>query len=95
MATITTDGAVWTLNLGDDENRFTPAFLDEVESGLDKLEASDEPAVLVTIGTGKFFSNGLDLQSLGLQFEGRAATSNESRHSSPGSSRSRFPRSRR
>ncbi len=73
MATITTDGAVWTLNLGDDENRFTPAFLDEVESGLDKLEASDEPAVLVTIGTGKFFSNGLDLQSLGLQFEGRGS----------------------
>ena len=48
------------LHLGDDENRFSPEFLDEFDSHLDdaiSLGASG----LVTVATGKFYSNGLDL----------------------------------
>src|SRR3954454_3936178 len=65
MPTFTSDGPVWTLDLGDDENRFSPTLLDTVTEQLDELAAADLPAVLVTTGTGKFFSNGLDLDWLG------------------------------
>lgn len=64
MPNLTHDGPVWTLDLGDDENRFSPTFLQTLTGQLDQIEASTDPAVLVTTGTGKFFSNGLDLQWL-------------------------------
>ncbi|MFG1645922.1 enoyl-CoA hydratase/isomerase family protein [Amycolatopsis sp. NPDC049252] len=47
------------LHLGDDENRFSPDWLQRVHSTLD--EVGD---VLVTTGGGKFYSNGLDLDWL-------------------------------
>ncbi|MFJ7218035.1 enoyl-CoA hydratase/isomerase family protein [Amycolatopsis sp. NPDC098790] len=47
------------LHLGDDENRFSPEWLQRVHSTLD--EVGD---VLVTTGGGKFYSNGLDLEWL-------------------------------
>jgi enoyl-CoA hydratase/carnithine racemase len=65
MPTLTQDGPVWTLDLGADENRFSPTFLDETIAFLRDLAASTEPAALVTTGSGKFFSNGLDLDWLG------------------------------
>jgi enoyl-CoA hydratase/carnithine racemase len=65
MPTLSQDGALWTLHLGDDENRFTPAFLDEADGFLADLASSSEPAALVTTGGGKFYSNGLDLEWLG------------------------------
>ncbi len=65
MVTISNDGPVWTLDLGDDENRFSPDRLTAVSEALDRLEASTEPAVLVTTARGKFWSNGLDLDWLG------------------------------
>ena len=40
-------------------------WLAAVDKCLDELEGSTEPAALVTIGDGKFFSNGLDLDWLG------------------------------
>ena len=61
MVTISTNGPIWTLDLGGDENRFSLAWLDSMDAALDELEASSEPAVLVTTATGKFYSNGLDL----------------------------------
>lgn len=64
MTSLSSEGPVWTLNLGDDENRYSPRFLDEIDAHLDEV-ASQEAAVLVTIGGGKFFSNGLDLDWLG------------------------------
>jgi enoyl-CoA hydratase/carnithine racemase len=57
-------GPVWTLDLGSGENRFSPAWMDAVDEALDQLEKEPEPAVLVTTATGKFFSNGLDLDWL-------------------------------
>ncbi|WP_329050298.1 enoyl-CoA hydratase/isomerase family protein [Amycolatopsis sp. NBC_01488] len=47
------------VHLGDDENRFSPDWLQRVHSTLDDVED-----VLVTTGGGKFYSNGLDLDWL-------------------------------
>ncbi|WP_127783876.1 enoyl-CoA hydratase-related protein [Rhodococcus sp. X156] len=63
------DGDVFVLNLGeegaaDTENRFSPDFLAQVHALLDEVEASTGNAALVTTGTGKFYSNGLDLDWL-------------------------------
>ncbi|MDP2774132.1 MAG: enoyl-CoA hydratase-related protein [Nocardioides sp.] len=65
MTTLTQEGPVWTLDLGSDENRFSPDRLDALEAHLAAVADSSEPAVLVTIGSGKFWSNGLDLDWLG------------------------------
>lgn len=59
---LTTDGPIWTLDLGDDENRFSPTWLEEAEGLVARVTASTEPVALVTIGSGKFYSNGLDLE---------------------------------
>ncbi len=65
MPQLTKDGAIWTITLDDGENRFTQEFLDRMQEHLTEIAESSEPAVLVTTGTGKFFSNGLDLDWLG------------------------------
>lgn len=49
------------LTLGEDENRFHPDRLRSVNAALDEVEAADGPKAVVTTGTGKFYSNGLDL----------------------------------
>jgi enoyl-CoA hydratase/carnithine racemase len=51
------------LNLGDDENRFSPEFLDQFDAHLDDA-VRDGVHSLVTTATGKFYSNGLDLDWL-------------------------------
>jgi enoyl-CoA hydratase/carnithine racemase len=51
------------LNLGDDENRFSPEFLDQFIAHLDDA-VRDGVQGLVTTATGKFYSNGLDLDWL-------------------------------
>lgn len=56
-----TDG-IAVLTLGDDENRFSPEWLDTVNSHLDDVETSARG--LITVGSGKFYSNGLDLDWL-------------------------------
>lgn len=56
------EGEVFLLNLGDGENRFNPGFIDAVEAHLDEVQRASEPRALVTKATGKFFSNGLDLE---------------------------------
>jgi enoyl-CoA hydratase/carnithine racemase len=63
--TITTTHAdqIAVLNLGDDENRFSLGFLDEIDGRLDEIVAGGAHG-LVTTGTGKFYSNGLDLDWL-------------------------------
>src|SRR5918997_4165919 len=55
---------VFVLDLGDTENRFSPDWLASVEAALDEVERTDGPRALVTAATGKFFSNGLDLDWL-------------------------------
>src|SRR5690606_12300954 len=58
-------GDVFVLYLGnegetDNENRFSPGWIDAFHAALDEVEASEGPAALVTVATGKFYSNGLD-----------------------------------
>jgi Delta3-Delta2-enoyl-CoA isomerase len=62
MPTLSEPGDVRYLNLGDTENRFGPAWLDEMTKALDALEQDEQPCVLVTHGEGRFYSNGLDLE---------------------------------
>lgn len=61
--TLTEQDGIFVLNLGDTENRFSHAWLDTVEGHLDKVAAA-APTALVTVASGKFFSNGLDLDWL-------------------------------
>ena len=58
------DGDVFVLHLTHDDNRFNPDSDAQWNEALDEVEASDGPAALVTTGTGKFYSNGLDLDRL-------------------------------
>lgn len=53
---------VHVLRLGADENRFSLEWLKAVDVALD--EVLRDPAPLVTIAEGKFYSNGLDLEWL-------------------------------
>jgi Delta3-Delta2-enoyl-CoA isomerase len=55
---------VFVLDLGDTENRFSPDWLASVEAALDEVAGADGARALVTAATGKFFSNGLDLDWL-------------------------------
>jgi enoyl-CoA hydratase/carnithine racemase len=60
--TVTYQDQIAVLNLGDDENRFSLGFFDEINSALDDVR--DNAQGLVTTGSGKFYSNGLDLDWL-------------------------------
>ncbi len=59
------DGDVFVLDLGDGENRFNPPWVDAVAGHLATVEATEGPRALVTKATGKFWSNGLDLDWMG------------------------------
>ncbi|HEY8584337.1 MAG TPA: enoyl-CoA hydratase-related protein [Capillimicrobium sp.] len=65
MPSLDRDGAVFVLDLGDGENRFHPDWVAETAALLDEVAAAPSPRALVTTATGKFFSNGLDLEWLG------------------------------
>ena len=65
MPTLDRDGDVRILDLGSDENRFSPDWLAAVGDALAEVATADGPAALVTKATGKFWSNGLDLDWLG------------------------------
>jgi Delta3-Delta2-enoyl-CoA isomerase len=64
MPKLDRDGDVFILDLGDTENRFHPDRLAEIGLALDEVVGADGPRALVTTATGKFFSNGLDLDWL-------------------------------
>jgi enoyl-CoA hydratase/carnithine racemase len=64
VPTLERDGNVFVMNLGDNENRFAPEWLAEVASHFDRVSTTEGPRALVTTATGKFFSNGLDLEWL-------------------------------
>ncbi|WP_280426512.1 enoyl-CoA hydratase-related protein [Nocardia carnea] len=61
-ANLTFQDKIAVLTLGDDENRFSPDWLDTVDTHLDTVERDAQG--LITTGSGKFYSNGLDLDWL-------------------------------
>jgi enoyl-CoA hydratase/carnithine racemase len=69
MPTLERSAEGFVLDLGDTENRFHPDWLAAVGAALDEVEDADGPRALVTAATGKFFSNGLDLDWLGAHRE--------------------------
>jgi Delta3-Delta2-enoyl-CoA isomerase len=62
---ITHDGAVTVVRMTANENRFNPTMIGALNDALDGVEATEGPAAVVLTGTGKFFSNGLDLDWMG------------------------------
>src|SRR5438270_3841154 len=64
MPTLDRDGDVFVLDIGDTENRFHPDWLAAVHAALDEVERAEGAHALVTTASGKFFSNGLDLDWL-------------------------------
>ena len=61
---LTRDGDVFVMHLTDDDNRFNRAAVDAMHRCLDQVDATEGPKGFVTVGAGKFFSNGLDLDWL-------------------------------
>lgn len=64
MLSVRRDGPIAILDLGDDENRFSPGFLDDIEAAIEDVVSSGAQGLLTT-ATGKFYTNGLDLDWLG------------------------------
>jgi Delta3-Delta2-enoyl-CoA isomerase len=64
MPTLTRADNVFILDLGDGENQFHPDWVAAVDAALGQVEQAAGPRALVTAATGKFYSNGLDLEWL-------------------------------
>lgn len=62
MVELSKSDGVYVLALGSDENRFSPGWITSTNAALD--EVLQAPAPLVSVGEGKFYSNGLDLEWL-------------------------------
>lgn len=62
MPALTREGEVFTLDLGDAENRFNPEWVGGVNDALDRVESGETPRALVLSARGKIWSNGLDLE---------------------------------
>jgi enoyl-CoA hydratase/carnithine racemase len=60
-ATLEHRGSLFILNLGDTENRFNFDSIARLGSLLDQVDAAAGAKALVTVASGKFWSNGLDL----------------------------------
>jgi enoyl-CoA hydratase/carnithine racemase len=64
VPTLDRHDTVYVLDLGDGENRFHVDWIASVNAAIDEVEKADGPRALVTAATGKFYSNGLDLDWL-------------------------------
>ena len=60
-ATLERDGEVFILNFGGDENVTTDAWVVRMDELLDEVAAAAAPAALITTGSAKHYSNGLDV----------------------------------
>lgn len=65
MIDLSRDGDVFILRMDHGENRFSPDLLDALKDALSTVADAEGPRALVTVGTDKFFTNGLDLDWLG------------------------------
>jgi len=62
MIELEREGDVFIIRFDAPENRFRPERVAAWQKALDEVEAAGKPSALVTTGTGKFYSNGLDLE---------------------------------
>ncbi|KAI9262715.1 ClpP/crotonase-like domain-containing protein [Sporodiniella umbellata] len=68
--TLSREGPLFILRLHNNENRFTRVFIRSIIHALEVIEdlnyalEEEEDMALVTVGEGKFFSNGLELKSV-------------------------------
>src|SRR5262249_5742531 len=67
------EGAVFVLTMRGGENRFNEKSVAALDQALDRVEASEGSAALVTTGEEKFYSNGLDLDWMSSEGQGRGA----------------------
>lgn len=77
MPNLIIDQKVAVLELGGGENRVTREMIKELAVALDEVVALAEPHALLTIGQGKFFSNGLESPSPADMPEDRAELRHE------------------
>mmetsp|Transcript_40057 Transcript_40057/g.87429 ORF Transcript_40057/g.87429 Transcript_40057/m.87429 type:complete len:243 (-) Transcript_40057:221-949(-) len=63
--TVTQQGPILILTVGGDQNRVNPALTTRLNAALDVVAAQAHPKALVVTATGKFFSNGLDVDWMG------------------------------
>lgn len=61
MIELRREGSVFVLTMRAGENRFNADFVAAMHAGLDEVVRSEPPFALVTVGSEKFYSNGLDL----------------------------------
>lgn len=78
--TLTHSDSVAIITWNDGENRINLDSLGRINEILDELELREGPLALVFTGTGKFFSNGLDLARFGSNPAELLATVNELLH---------------
>ena len=64
MPTLQHTDDVFVLDLGGDENRFTQEWMSSISESLDEVDAAEGPRALLTVASGKIWSNGLDLDWL-------------------------------
>lgn len=69
MLDIERDGDVAVVRWDDGENRFNTASVARWHEVLDELAVVEGPLAVVVTGTGKFFSNGLDLDAFAAEPE--------------------------
>lgn len=62
LPSLSQQGDVFVLNLGNTENRFNPDRIGLIEELLGEVDSAPSPRALVTVASGKFWSNGLDLE---------------------------------
>jgi len=62
MLTLEKQGEVLVLRMDEGENRFGSDAIRRWNELLDEAESTPDPKALVTTGSGKFYSNGLDLE---------------------------------
>jgi enoyl-CoA hydratase/carnithine racemase len=70
-------GDVAVVRWHDGDNRFSHASVQRWHAVLDELEAVDGPLAVVVVGQDRFFSNGLDLDSIAADPEQGAAVLDE------------------
>jgi enoyl-CoA hydratase/carnithine racemase len=64
MIDLSREGEVFVLRMDAGENRFTSEMVPALNRALDEVERTEGPKALVTVGSGKFYSNGLDLDEM-------------------------------